>query len=149
MRIHSFLLIFLGLLFCLPPAQGQQNNPDVDGIWNGTVTFSETSTGVMGISERHVDITIVQNKVNGAHSYQGEGELGGIHGTTNCHGIEGGELHILTLRKWDSTYDIHIISPTCTGTSSSAAGSEPYGPDKTDIIISDKKYNNPNLLSGT
>ena len=149
MRTYSFITIVL-LLFCLPPAMGQQNNPDVDGIWNGTVSFSETSADEIGTSERHIELTVVQNKVTGSHSYKGEGDIGGVvHGSTNCQGNGDGELHILTIRNWDSTYDIHIISPECRGTSSSTEGSKPYGPEKTDIIISDKKYNNPSLLSGT
>jgi hypothetical protein len=149
MRTYSFITIVFLLLFCLPPVLGQQINPDVDGIWNGTVSYSETEAGMLGTSERHVDVTIVQNKVTGSHNYKGEVELAGIHGTTSCQGTEGGELHILTIRKWDNTYDIHIISPVCTGTSTSTAGSEPYGPEQTDIIISNKKYSNPNILSGT
>ena len=149
MRTYFFIAIVFMLLFCSHPAPGQQNNPDVNGTWNGTVSYFEKSTGMIGTGERHVDVTIVQNKVTGSHSYKSEGELGGIHGTTNCQGIEGGELHILTIRKWDSTYDIHIISPACTGTSTGATGPIPYGPEKKDIIISNKKYDSPDLLTGT
>lgn len=141
------LLIASGFLY---EAKGQ----DVEGIWNGKVSFNQKFSGLTGNSERDIDVTITENRVTGSHTYFGKLKIGDNYlGETNCNvGDSVGELHAVIINEFDSTYRIEIISPSCTGTSVSALDGSitPYGPDQKDIIITDKRLDaNHNILSGT
>lgn len=152
MKLFSVIVIVVLVLLGTESIYGQQNNsnPDVQGIWNGSVRFVQTATSLIGTYEQIIDVDILQNKVTGTHKYTGSEIIdNNLFGKTVCEGTGIGELHSLSINEEDSTYTFEVISPECNGTYTGIEGTKPYGPYATSIVIADKHWQNPDVLTGT
>src|SRR5688572_8011307 len=127
--------------------------------WTGTLTLEEKYTGIMGTSERHVtvnfsnalptlyrddetaDLDFTDDKGRGSVTYHAESFINGKKvGTTDCEGTGKSELHEVAIDEESMTYRIHAIGPACAGSTVSLIerSTTPYGPEFTDIIVSDQ-----------
>ena len=166
----TILLIGLMLIFfsVIPgPTYAQSGTSK----WTGTITLEESYTGITGNSQRKVsvsfidalptlhrniettDLTFTDDKGRGSVTYHGEMIIGGKKmGITDCQGSGETELHEVVIDEEDNTYLIHAIGPACIGSSVSLIGgpTESYGPEFTDLIISNRPLgSSKNLLAGT
>lgn len=174
MKKNSFFVMPVVMIIFLSSNDLQKNKhtPFPGGIsrWSGTITFEERYTGITGKSERHVsasfinalptlhrniettDFNFTDDKGTGSVTYHGETIIDGKKfGTTDCQGSGQTELHEVVVDETDNVYHFHVIGPACSGTSVSTLDgkTEPYGPEFTDITISDRPLVNKDLLSGT
>jgi hypothetical protein len=120
----------------------------VQGNWNGTVSYVETTTGIGDfLREKKVHVVIRDNEATGTVTDHGKNVLG----STDCEGSGKAILAHVGINYGDSTYTLHVMSPGCMGTSFSKLNGEtsPFGPEITDIAISDKPLRSPNVLAGT
>jgi hypothetical protein len=128
-----------------------QNYADVQGTWTGTASLVEKFSGQFQSSERHIDLTIKDNKVTGTVKYSGDIKIGTAVGHDECFGAGAGELISVNIRTWDSTYDINIEGPEC----KLVAGGGNSGDGVTGIGISNQRFQltgnhlNTTDLSGT
>lgn len=176
MRTTAFS--FAGLLFVLiflskrdPGRQQPLSKPlATESRWSGSLTLEERYTGITGNSTRHVrvsfnnalptlyrndpttDLDFTDDKGTGTASYTAEGYIGTKKiSVTECQGTGKSELHEVVIEESDNRYRIHAIGPACSGTTVSLLDgkTETYGPEFTDIIVSDQFLTNKNLLAGT
>lgn len=173
MNKYSVFLVPVVMLFFLSGSYQQKKNhtPVPEGIsrWTGTLTLEENYTGLLGTSTRHVrvsfidvlptlhrdiettDFNFTDDKGTGSATYHGESIIGGKKlGEDNCQGAGQTELHEVMVDEYNNEYHIHAIGPACSGQSVSLldASTSPYGPEYTDIIVSDRLVNK-NQLSGS
>lgn len=151
--------------------QRQNNNPEGISRWTGTITMEVRYSGITGTSERKVtvhfadalptlhrniettDLTFTDDKGTGSVTYHADLIIEGKKmGTTDCQGSGESELHEVVIDEHEQVYHFHAISPACSGTSVSLLDgkTESYGPEFTDIQISDQPLgSSKNLLAGT
>jgi hypothetical protein len=150
--MKNFSVYILSFLFSIILTKTfGQNYADVQGTWNGTASLVEKFSGQFQSSERHIDLTIKDNKVTGTVKYSGDIKIGTAVGHDECFGAGAGELISVNIRTWDSTYDINIEGPEC----KLIAGGGNSGDGVTGIGISNQRFQltgnhlNTTDLSGT
>ncbi len=171
-KSNSFFIIPVVFLFFFGGFYKQSSNsPVAEARWTGTLRLIEKYEGQMGTSERVVTVyftsalpTLHRNdpttylyfsddKGTGTSTYHAEGFIGQKKiSTTDCSGNGASELHEVVVNKEDNFYTIHAIGPACSGTTVNLIDgkTEPYGPEYTDITVSDQPLgSNLNLLSGS
>lgn len=147
------------------------------GRWSGTVTMEQvtifsgpamsgradkkiitTFVDALPTMYRNVDMSkpgaaelkFTDDKGKGSYTFHSEVTIGGQKGTTDCNGSGEAELHAVTINESDHTYDIEVIGPACSGTTTSAEGTQPYGPDTDDdITITEPLGSSIDVLDGT
>jgi hypothetical protein len=174
MNKYSFFVVPVVVLLFLSGSYQQKKNPGPTqgsiGRWTGKITMVETFTGDLGTSKRDVSVSFVDalptlhrddettdldftdDKGTGSAIFHGETFVGGKKWTTtDCQGSGKSKLHEVVVDEEDNTYSIHAIGPGCSGESVSHIGepTTPYGPEYTDIIISEQQLLNKNVLAGT
>ena len=141
----------------------------IGATWTGTLSSEEKTIWKEGCisvtSERHAKVnftaalptmyrdvettdfsTFTDNKGTGSADYHSEGNMCGNSGITDCTGTGVAELHAVTIREWDKTYDIEAIAPPCSGSNSDGT---PYGPEVTEILVSNEPLFDKDHLAGT
>ncbi len=142
----------------------------MESRWTGQLTLEERFTGLSGTSIRTVkvqftnalptlyrndpttDLDFTDDKGTGTVSYHAEGMIGTRKvSVTDCDGRGKSELHEVVVDERENTYRIHAIGPACNGTATDLleGKTEVYGPENTDIIVSDQSLTNKRVLSGT
>lgn len=98
------------------------------------------------------DLNFTDDKGTGNVTYHAEGFAGGKKvNIIDCSGGGKSELHEVALDEIENTYRIHAIGPGCSGTAVSLLDNrtEIYGPEFTDIIVSDEFLSSKNILAGS
>jgi hypothetical protein len=155
-----------------PEAIAWPSLPPAEARWSGTVSQHQKWSGITGSSERWVevsfseavptmyrnvnttDLNFTDDKGTGTVKIHGVSDLPGSHGETNCASSGLAELHAVTIREFDNTYDIEVRGPTCKGglTVTTPGGSEPYNEEGdlgASITITQPLGSNHNLLTGS
>ncbi|NOT51859.1 MAG: hypothetical protein HOP10_11355 [Chitinophagaceae bacterium] len=146
----------------------QPDRPGGTSKWTGTLVLDQKYEGITGTSERHVkvsfvnalptlhrdddivDLNFTDDKGTGNVTYHAEAYIGGKKiGYTDCSGGGKSELHEVVVDEEDNNYRIHAMGPGCIGTTVYEGKAEEYGPEITDIIVSDEPLGNKNMLAGT
>lgn len=140
--------------------------------WSGTVSWHKKWSGITGSSDLWVDVSFneavptmyrnvsttdlnfTDDKGTGTVKFHAVGDLAGLHSETNCATSGLAELHAVTIRDWDNTYDIEVRGPACKGgqTVSTPGGSEPYNEEGElgeSMTITQPLGSNHNLLTGS
>ena len=92
------------------------------------------------------------DKGTGNVIYHSEAYIGGKKiGVTDCNGGGKSQLNEVVIDVSENTYRIHAIGPACNGinTDMLTGKTESYGPEFTDIIVSDEQLTSKNLLAGS
>lgn len=165
----------LALLFFQPMKGTGKKIPPVKPViaesrWTGRLVLEERFTGPSGNSNRKVTVSFINalptlyrndtttdlnfsdDKGTGNVSFHAEGYAGTRKiSITDCQGGGKSELHEVVVDEEDNTYRIHAIGPACTGTTVSLLDgkTETYGPEYTDIIVSDQLLTDRKMLGGT
>lgn len=173
MKRISYFIVFITTLFFITTSY-KKNDPPKKRIepiarWTGEITMEEitilSAPGLTGKSERHAhasftnalptmyrdvettDLNFTDDKGTGTYTYHSEATLSGIKGCTNCEGSGEAELHAVTIREWDHTYDIEVIPPACNGANCDGT---PYGPESLSVTVSNHQLGtNKDVLNGT
>lgn len=120
--------------------------------WNGTVTFTQKTTGsIVKINEKKIDVSIVNSVVNDSVVYKADHSITTAAGTViskkNCNGKGRGTLHRVDISGGE--YYIHIITHTYNCTNISNYGTDNLE-EQSDITISGQFFNNNfNVLAGS
>jgi hypothetical protein len=138
--------------------------------WTGQLTLEERMTGPVGNSTRTIQVRFINalptlfrndpttelnftdDKGTGSVTFKGESYIGSKKiGITDCQGSGVSELHEVSVDESDNTYRIHAIGPACNGTSTNLLDgkTESYGPEYTDIIVSDQFLADKKMLACT
>lgn len=150
--------------------------PVVNVRWTGHLTLEERVTGPVTTSVRNVSVSFVNalptlyrdeatsnanpadlnftdDKGTGNVSLHAEHYVGGKKTeVTDCSGGGKAELHEVAVDEYENIYRIHAIGPGCTGTTTfllDGGRTEVYGPEFSDIIVSDETLTTKNVLAGT
>jgi hypothetical protein len=148
MKNSKIILLFLLAPVLLSFSFMDINAQSVSGSWSGSVSLVQITIWMGDFRrEKRVDIAFTENEGTGTVIDNAKSNTG----DTKCTGAGKAELQHLSINMRDSICNIHIESPPCNGTSSTYIAGErvPYGPEITDIVISEKPWRNPNVLSGT
>jgi hypothetical protein len=173
-KYSAFLVPVVMMLFLSSSTQHQQNYTPVPadiGRWTGNLTLEEKYEGPNGTGERHIVVSFhdalptlyrdtqttylyfTDDKGNGSVTYHAEFIINGKKmAVTDCQGSGKSELHSVVVDETENTYSIDAISPACNGTRFSLIDSKDtstYGPEFTNIIVSDQQLIDKNLLAGT
>ncbi|HSU27142.1 MAG TPA: hypothetical protein VLJ68_02095, partial [Chitinophagaceae bacterium] len=175
MKKYAGHIVIILNLFLLSTSYTSKKNyrRNAEGIsrWTGTLRMEVRYTGITGTSERTVtvsfldalptlnredgivDLNFTDDKGTGSALYHGDAIIAGKKiSTTDCQGSGPSELHEVVVDETEGTYRIHAIGPSCSGTTVSLLDgtTSPYGPEFSDIIVSDQPLgSNKNLLSGS
>lgn len=166
----SFMMITFALIFISNAKDRKKTTqpPEPVAHWTGTLSMDEKTTwneGCISMSgERHVNVTFTNalptlfrdddatdfsaytdNKGTGSAEFHSQGNMCGQNGKTDCSVSGVSKLHNVTVREWDSTYDIEVIAPPCIGTNSDGST---YGPDVMSITVSNEHLLDRNRLAG-
>ena len=141
--------VFVWLLLLTVTVQEMHGQPDVRGIWTGTLTMKQIYTGELGKSVLEISTNFVENRGTGVMQFDAEWKAAqGIHKVT-CAGRGNAELYHVNISEEDSnfsTYYIHVIGPdyTC------SPPDENVPQNAKDVTVSGKVLtSNSNILSGT
>ncbi|HET9826061.1 MAG TPA: hypothetical protein VFP87_12055 [Chitinophagaceae bacterium] len=160
MKSHLFFVLFIAAFFLLSNTKKNIDRMPTcavePGRWTGTVTMEQTTIfpgpDMIGRSDKKIVCTFLDalptmyrdldesayqpsdNKGKGSYSLHSEVTLGGQKGVTDCNGTGEAELHAVTINESDHTYDIEVIGPGCSGTTTGTGGTQAYGPDTDDDI---------------
>lgn len=144
--------------------------------WTGTLRYEERVSGPITTAVRNVkvsfvntlptlhrdeatsnadptDLNFTDDKGTGNVTLHAEHYIGGKKvEVTDCSGGGKAELHEVVVDEYDNMYHIHAIGPGCTGTTIyllDGGRTEVYGPEFTDISVSDERLTNKNVLAGS
>lgn len=175
MKNNFIFIVIIVSFFSLSTSYTTEKSyrPNAGGIsrWTGTLRMERRMTGITGTSERTVqvsfidalptlnrddgisDLNFTDDKGTGSVQYHGDAIIAGKKiGYSDCSGSGQSELHEVIVDEHDGNYRIHAIGPACSGTNVSLidGSTSPYGPEFSDIIVSDQPLGaNKNLLAGT
>jgi hypothetical protein len=156
------------------PTKKLNKKPEPVARWTGTIKREEKATFsnalVVGTSERYLevsfsaalptmgrddestDLNFTDDKGSGSHTMHSDGTnlLTKIKCISDCTGSGAAELHTVTIREWDNTYDIEAIAPACSGKACNEDGSpRAYEEGMETIGVSNEKLTDKDVLSGT
>ncbi len=119
----------------------------------GSVIMDPDSVTLSGSQDTtRYDLSFTNDKGTGNVTYHAEGFAGGKKvNVIDCNGGGKSELHEVAVDETENIYRIHAIGPGCNGSAVSLLDNrtEVYGPEFTDIIVSDEFLSNKNILAGT
>jgi hypothetical protein len=175
-RVSCFI-VFTGTLVALESsykkADHANDNFEGTGRWTGTLSLDETvihSNGaVNGQTETHVHVVFTDalptlnreedssnlqfgdDKGTGTYRIQGEATMvGGQKCSFDCQGGGVAVLNAVNINEEANTYDIDVLGPKCTGTKTcSGEETKPYSGDDNEIIVSEHKLLDKDVLSGS
>ncbi|HET9826059.1 MAG TPA: hypothetical protein VFP87_12045, partial [Chitinophagaceae bacterium] len=174
MKSYLFFVLFIAAFFLLSNTKKNIDKAPTctvePGRWTGTVTMEQTTIfpgpDMVGRSDKKIFCSFVDalptmyrdldesaykpsdNKGKGSYTLHSEVTLVGQKGVTDCKGTGEAELHAVTINESDHTYDIEVIGPGCSGTTTAAdGGTQAYGPDTDDDITITHALPDPNIDS--
>lgn len=141
-KYKSLLPALLIMLFIVSGFQYEVKG-QVEGKWNGNISLHVKYNGILGWSEKRINVYITDNIGSGSIKLEGETIIEGISmGKTSCSGAGEVELHTVVINRADSTYYIYTIGPVCSSGSDSLETGEVS-------IVDEPLGQTPNHLSGT
>lgn len=176
-RIFSFIALMSSCIFIAGTGKINdlpKRNVEPVARWTGTIKREEIATfsnalvagtsrtnlevsfsaalPTMGRDDESTDLNFTDDKGSGSHISTSEGTnlLTKVKCISDCSGSGVAELHTVTIREWDNTYDIEAIAPACTGKACNEDGSpRPYEEGTVTIGVSNEKLIDKDVLSGT
>ncbi|HNU16054.1 MAG TPA: hypothetical protein PKI55_16515 [Chitinophagaceae bacterium] len=128
-------------------------NRDDETIDPDPINSADTVTIFNPADPNASNLNFTDDKGTGNVTLHSELYIGGKKAeVTDCSGGGKAELHEVAVDEYENIYRIHAIGPGCTGTTTfllDGGRTEVYGPEFTDIIVSDERLTTKNVLAGT